>query len=84
MMLDFEIAVINAFYFHFPNIQIILCFFHFGHSLFRKICSVGLKEEYLNNENLKSWTRKVIALALVPPDQVADLFCELCYRFYRI
>ena len=35
VMLDFEQAVINAFLYHFPGIEIKLCFFHFGQNVFR-------------------------------------------------
>ena len=35
VMLDFEQAVINAFLYHFPGIEIKLCFFHFGQNVFK-------------------------------------------------
>jgi hypothetical protein len=37
LTIDFELAVMGAFQYHFPRIEISGCFFHFGQSLYRKI-----------------------------------------------
>ncbi len=54
-----------------------MLFFHFGQSLYRHIDDCGLKQQYISDKNLKSWVKKVIALALVPLNQVKDVYCEL-------
>ena len=77
IMIDFEMSAINAFKFHFPSARILCCFFHFGQSLFRHIVSCGLKEEYTKDCVLKTWVRKVTAIALVPLDEVENVFLEL-------
>ena len=76
-MIDYEMAAINAFKFHFPNIVIRCCFFHFGQNLYRHIVSCGLKQAYSEDKELKFWVKKVTALALVPIDEVENVFCEL-------
>ena len=76
-MIDFEMAAINAFKFHFPNIVIRCCSFHFGQNLYRHIVSCGLKQAYSEDKELKFWVKKVTALALVPIDEVENVFCEL-------
>ena len=76
-MLDFELAAINAFKYAFPNVKITSCFFHFGQNIFKKIVSVGLKEQYKKDINMKNWVRKIIAPALVPIDDVEDVFVLL-------
>jgi hypothetical protein len=76
-MIDFEMSAINAFKFHFPNIKILCCFFHFGQSLLRHVVSCWLKEAYISDPILKTWVKKVTALALVPIDQVDNVFTEL-------
>jgi len=43
VLTDFESAAIGAYQYHFPNIKVIGCFFHFGQSLYRKIVDIGLK-----------------------------------------
>ena len=39
-MSDFELASINAFSYHFPNLKTSGCYFHFAQSLYRKISGV--------------------------------------------
>ena len=78
LTIDFEQAVIGAFKYHFPRIEVSGCFFHFGQSLFRKVVEIGLKVQYQEDENLKKYVKKIISLALVPRDKVQDIFVELC------
>lgn len=78
LMIDFELVSKNAFEYHFPNIQVRGCFFHVSQSLIKKIHNSGLKTAYNDNLNgLRSWVKKMIALALVPIDKVDGCFCEL-------
>ena len=78
LKIDFELAVIGAFKYHFPTIEVSGCFFHFGQSLFRKIVEIGLKKQYQEDDDLKKFVKKIISLALVPKDHVQDVFVELC------
>ena len=78
VVIDFEKAAMNAFKFHWPNIKIIGCFFHLASNFYKKICNVGLKTIYDENEQLKHWVKKMTCLALVPINKVEDLYCELC------
>jgi hypothetical protein len=78
VMMDFELAAMNAFSFHFPRIQIKCCFFHLGQSFYRKLCIEGLKEQYKNDANLRKWVKQVICLALIPVEKVEDVFEQLC------
>ena len=57
-----EHAVMNAFKYHFPRIQISTCFFHFGQNIFRKIVEIGLKKQYSEDENLRSFVKKLFVL----------------------
>ncbi len=45
------------------------CLFHFGQCLFRKLCDFGLREEYIELENLRNWFKCMISLAFVPLDE---------------
>ncbi len=78
LTIDFEIAVIGAFRFHFPRIKINGCFFHLGQNFFRKVVEIGLKTHYNEDESLRKFVKKVICLALLPKDKVQDAFIELC------
>ena len=77
VMLDFEQATINALNFHFPGVLIKLCFFHFSQNVFKKIVEVGLKKEYKEDDKLKLWVKTIIALALIPTEEVLDAFVRL-------
>ena len=80
LVIDFEKAVMNAFKFHWPNIRIIGCFFHLASNFYKKVCNVGLKTQYDEDEKIKTWVKKVTCLALVPIDKVEELFEELCIQ----
>jgi hypothetical protein len=75
-MTDFEQAAIKAFKHHFPQSQLLGCFFHYAQCSWRKFCELGLKVEYKNKE-LKIWFRKLVALPLEPPETIDDLFLDL-------
>ena len=70
VMTDFEVAQLNAFKYHFPNVKMIGCFFHFGQCLYRKIVEVGLKSQYDCDSELRTWFKGMVCLALVPEDEV--------------
>ena len=78
LIIDFEKGAMNAFVFHWTDIRIIGCFFHLASNFYKKICNVGLKTHYDEDEFLRNWVQKVTFLALAPIDQVEELFCELC------
>lgn len=45
--------------------------------MFKKIVEVGLKKEYKEDDKLKLWVTKIIALALIPTEKVLDAFVRL-------
>ena len=53
------------------------CFFHYGQRLFRNFVRVGLKKQYSEDENLRKWFKKVLALAFVPLDAFDIVFGAL-------
>ena len=59
-----------------PLVELIGCMFHFGHALFRNLCGFALKQEYTKNEELRSWFRRMQALAFVPLERLDDLVDE--------
>jgi hypothetical protein len=52
VMIDFEIAAKIAFESVF-DVKVIGCLFHFGQSLFKKLCAVGLKQSYIDNKDIQ-------------------------------
>ncbi len=72
VMIDFESAIIDAYKTHFQGIEIKLYHFHFGQNIGEK-----WKEQYTSDENSNSYIKQMTALALIPPNEVADAFDEL-------
>jgi hypothetical protein len=76
ILVDFEVGAIAAFKFSFPTSKVIGCFFHFGQCLFRKIVEVGLKKEYGEDEDLRSWFALCVSLAFIPRSEVETIYVE--------
>ena len=78
VMTDFETAAMNAYQFHFPRVQLIGCFFHYGQAIYRRLKNeCKLSSEYRTDNDLAKWLKSVIALALLPPSQVETAFAYL-------
>ena len=69
---DFEKAARKALRFHFTNITLKGCFFHFKQAIGRWIFKNAYKQTFHNNIEFKKWFRKVSCLAVVPLDQVVE------------
>jgi hypothetical protein len=69
-MTDFEKGAINAFGFEFPGATCKGCYFHFNQCLYRKLCDLGLKVQYVNDKVINEWFRMTMILPLVPLDLI--------------
>lgn len=84
MMVDFEIAFINAFKLCFPNVHIAGCYFHFTQCVWRHVQCVGLQRSYNNDVNFALNVRMLMALAFVPVHDVKNAFNQLiACKFYE-
>jgi hypothetical protein len=79
---DFEIAVINTIKQHFQKINIHLCLFHFGQSIFRRIQALGLTNEYNNSARFRKMCKCITSLAFVPLNFVILEFIKLKELFF--
>nr|XP_039260745.1 uncharacterized protein LOC120337092 [Styela clava] len=81
IIVDFEIAAINAFHAQFPLADIKGCYFHLSQAIIRNVGSIGSKKKFecLPSFNLK--IRSLAALAFVPINEVAEVFTLLCDTF---
>lgn len=76
VMSDFEKAIINAVKTNIGEDKVRLCFFHLRQTVFRRIQSEGLQEQY-NHETdttIRDASKKMCALACVPPEHVSEYF----------
>ena len=67
---DFELAAIIAFQDLFPSVDIKGCFFHFSQAVWRKVQEMGLANLYKENDELRKTVKCLVALALIPPEDV--------------
>jgi hypothetical protein len=77
VILDFEKAVHKALLKSFPGVTIQGCLFHLSQSVWRKSQSLGLKELYINDPNVRRIIKSLPALAFLPTNQVAAAYHEL-------
>lgn len=81
---DFELASINAFSNAFPNSRHKGCWFHFGQCLWRQVQGNAEALRRYSDPEFASQVKSLGALSFVPPDNVAEVFEELCNsEFYR-
>ena len=64
---DFELAIKQAVQLAFPTAEYQGCYFHFCQSLMRRVQRLGLQVQYQDDSELRSFIKKVAALAFVPP-----------------
>ncbi|CAF3906972.1 unnamed protein product, partial [Rotaria sp. Silwood1] len=53
------------------------CMFHFNQAIHRKITDLGLANDYLHNETIRDQCRQLMALSLMPVDEVERQFQRL-------
>ncbi len=75
--MDFEKGMHNAFISAFPCSKIAGCLFHFGQSIWRKICELGKRVQYNNDSRFAMRVKCFIALAFLPIDDVVTNFEDL-------
>jgi hypothetical protein len=72
IMSDFELALARALKIIFPDSRIAGCRFHFSQAIFRNLNGAVYKlhHEYKKNSMVNRWLRKVMALPLLPEQQI--------------
>ncbi|KRX31788.1 hypothetical protein T05_6860, partial [Trichinella murrelli] len=63
---DFETALIPAIQGNFPNTQVQGCFFHFCQAVLRQVGRLGLRTDYMNNQEVRKKVKMLMALAFLP------------------
>ncbi|CAF1552573.1 unnamed protein product [Rotaria sp. Silwood1] len=75
--IDFEKAAENAFGVIYPQCDILGCFFHFKQCIWRNICELHLKKEFLENDISRRSMKNLAALAFIPPQNVIEEFVRI-------
>ena len=93
-MADFEKASTNALKYHFPNIEVKGCWFHFRQAIHRRAVKIGLKKDMEKDEYTK-FMNSLGAMALIPIEQINEAFefitsfmpndpkCTELYEYFR-
>ncbi|XP_068237065.1 uncharacterized protein [Palaemon carinicauda] len=71
---DYEKAFHNAFLSVFNNAEVLGCFFHLSQAVWRKIQDLGLNDLYCGSEEVRKYTKMLVALAFVPPNEIVNVF----------
>ena len=53
------------------------CFFHLSQTVLRKIKDLGLTNLYCSSEEIRKYTKMLVALAFVPPTDITNVFESL-------
>ncbi|KRX69475.1 hypothetical protein T06_7815 [Trichinella sp. T6] len=62
---DFETALIPAIQGNFPNTRVQGCFFHFCQAVLRQVGRLGLRNDYINNQEVRKKVKMLMALAFL-------------------
>lgn len=81
ILLDFEMAAINAARNAFPQAEVKGCYFHLCQSILRKIGNVGLKITFEKDLEKKLMLKSLAALAFIRIKDVKNVFTELAATF---
>ena len=68
---DFEKASTNALKYHFPNVEIKGCWFHYRQAIMKRASKIGLYALY-HQEEYCEFLNRLGALALIPENQVEE------------
>ncbi|CAF3728695.1 unnamed protein product [Rotaria socialis] len=74
---DFEPGLLPVIQQEFPFAIHSGCMFHFNRAVHRKITDLGLASDYLHNEAMRNQCRQIMALSLMPIEQVRSQFQRL-------
>ena len=77
VILDMEMAAINAFETYFDDIEVKLCHLYWAQAVYRQIAEKGLKTFYSDpNSEIGKWLKLFFGLPLLPASEVQDAFAE--------
>ncbi|CAF4891392.1 unnamed protein product, partial [Rotaria sp. Silwood1] len=77
IMTDFEPGLISVIAAEFSGATHSSCYFHFTQAVYRAVQRVGLSTSYNNDDDVKHFCRKLMALPLLPEPIIEDTYDDL-------
>ncbi|CAF4689044.1 unnamed protein product, partial [Rotaria socialis] len=77
IMSDFEPGLLAVVALEFVTATHLSCYFHFTQAIYRAIQRLGLSTAYNNDDDIKKYCRKLMALPLIPEAIIEDTYDEL-------
>ncbi|CAF3074723.1 unnamed protein product [Rotaria sp. Silwood2] len=77
ILTDYEPSIIRAISAEFPNTTHSGCYFHLTQAIYRRVQNLGLAKNYIEDIDIRTCVRKLMALALLPLDKVQLAFDDL-------
>ena len=71
---DFEKASRNSFRTIFSTIEISGCLFHYTQAIWKKVKKFQLSSAYTQNSHLNKWIRSIMALPMLPKEEIASVY----------
>ena len=77
ILCDYEKVFHKAFLSVLGNAEVFGCFFHLSQAVWRKIQDLDLTNLYCSSEEIRKYTKMLLALAFVPPIAIINVFESL-------
>lgn len=74
---DFELAFLNAAKEMFPNARVKGCLFHFTQSSWKQTVLRGLKRQYNEIPEVRTFVQKLLSLPFIPLEDIMDVFNKI-------
>ena len=75
--IDFELGMIKAMKFLFPNAKILGCHFHFSSAIYHKLVEIGLKANYNEEAKFKEWVRMFMTMSFLKMEYIDRAWVKL-------
>ncbi|CAF1457948.1 unnamed protein product [Rotaria sordida] len=75
---DFESSLISIIRAEFPHAEHQGCYFHYTQAIYRHIQDLGLSAAHLQDEEIRFFCRKLMAIVLLPIEEVKSSYYNLC------
>ena len=77
LIIDFEAAVDIAATMIWTDVKIFYCLSHLSKSVYERVKSENLEDEYINDVDFQKSAHYLVSLAFLPPEDVVNVFQQI-------